>query len=328
MSIFKISNQSYYLVTFILVFIVIYYYINLFNKREALDATISTNPFSDLRCVSDDLPIVRVIDNKSLQCLSKSGNDTENCMMKSDFSIDPSIKCNDINTYLVKQIRDKKSPVTKVFNKLNTDVDYNLLTCNPEAMKSESHWCGKLYNVIKNEKCDSNEGKYGFWSNPCKKMPEYVESPSIGSDVSIIDKNQILQKVGEDKLISDISRNKALCGSIKPCNKELVTGGGRGGKVTCRFVNENNGNIAIYDNSNKKIWESKTGGGNNKPYTTILQENGNLVVIDKNSKIVWQSGSLAQTSSKLHRANLLERSGSCILEITDKDNNPIWSSQQ
>lgn len=319
-------EKQYYIISFIVILIVLYYVIN-WSKRENLDATISTNPFSDLRCVSDDLPIIRVIDNKSLQCLSKSGDDTENCMMRSDFSIDPSIKCNDINTYLVKQIRDKNSPVTKVFNKLNTDVDYNLLTCNPEAMKSDSHWCGKTYNFVKNEKCESNEGKYGFWSNPCKKMPEYVESQPMGSNVSIINKTQILQRVAEDKLNSDLSRNKALCGAIKPCNKELITGGGRGGKINCRFINENNGNIAIYDNSNKKIWESKTAGGNKPPYTTVLKEDGNLVVIDKNSNIVWQSRSRAQTSSKLHRVNLLERSGTCMLEITDKDNNPIWSTK-
>ena len=306
-----------------LVLFVFYYFLNL-DKKEHLDAVVVTNAFSDLRCVSDDLPIVRLIDNKSVQCLSKNENDTQNCMMRSDFAIGANIKCNDINTHLVKQIRDKNSPVTKVYNNLESNTNYNLLTCNPEAMNDPSHWCGKIYNVVKNEKCNSNEGKYGLWVNPCKQMPEYAASSPKGSKTSIVNKTQILQAKAEAKLNSDISRNKGLCGSIKNCSDELTTGGGRGA-VTCRFKNEGNGNVAMYDKANKKVWESGTTGKGSGPYKLILQEDGNLVLSDKNSQIIWESKSRSSSSSRLNRANLLERSGSCVLDITDKDNKLITS---
>lgn len=303
----------------------IFYY--LLNKKEHLDAVVVTNAFSDLRCVSDDLPIVRLIDNKSVQCLSKSENDTENCMMRSDFAIGSNIKCNDINTHLVKQIRDKNSPVTKVYNNLESKTDYNLLTCNPEAMNDSSHWCGKIYNVVKNDKCNSNEGKYGLWVNPCKQMPEYAASTPKGSKTLIVNKSQILQAKAEAKLNSDISRNKGLCGSIKDCNNELTTGGGRGA-VTCRFKNEGNGNIAMYDKANKRVWESGTSGKGSAPYKVVLRPDGNFVLLDKDNNLIWESKSQSTSSSRLNRANLLEKGGSCVLEITDKDNNLIWSTQK
>lgn len=309
----------------VIITVVLFVFYYLFNKKEHLDAVVVTNAFSDLRCISDELPIVRLIDNKAVQCLSKRGDDTQNCMMRSDFGIASNIKCNDINTHLVKQIRDKNSPVTKVYNNLESNVDYNLLTCNPEAMNDSSHWCGKIYNNVKNVKCPSNEGKFGFWVNPCKQMPEYASGTPKGSLTSIVNKEQILQAKAEAKLDSDISRNKALCGSIKNCNNELITGGGRGA-VTCRLKNEGNGNIAIYDKANKKVWESGTGGKGAGPYKMILREDGNLVLIDKNSQIVWESKSQSASSSKLNRANLLQKGNSCVLEITDKDNKLIWST--
>ena len=305
----------------------VFYYLLNQDKKEHLDAVVVTNAFSDLRCISDDLPIVRLIDNKSVQCLSKSESDTENCMMRSDFSINSNIKCNDINTHLVKQIRDKNSPVTKVYNNLESNTNYNLLTCNPEAMNDSSHWCGKIYNVVKNDKCNSNEGKYGLWVNPCKQMPEYAASTPKGSKTLIVNKSQILQAKAEAKLVSDISRNKGLCGSIKDCNNELTTGGGRGA-VTCRFKNEGDGNIAMYDNANKKVWESGTSGKGSAPYKVVLRPDGNFVLLDKDNNLIWESKSQSTSSSRLNRANLLEKGGSCVLEITDKDNNLIWSTQK
>lgn len=300
------------------------FYFLLKTTKEGLDAVIVTNAFSDLRCISDNLPIVRLIDNKSIQCLSKSQGDTQNCMMRGDLKIPDNVKCNDINTYLVKEIRNRNSPVRAVYDKLERDIDYNLLTCHQDGLNNASHWCGQTYNVIKNEKCPSNEGKYGVWVNPCKQMPEYAALPSVGSDTMTTTRSEILDARAQAKLNSDISRNKALCGGTQPCKNELTTGSGRGG-VQCIFKNEGNGNVSIFDRrTNKKVWESDTSGKGVSPYQIVLNLDGNMVLQDKNSQTIWESGARGTSNSKLYRANLLDKNGKCVLEITDKDDKFVW----
>lgn len=177
-----------------------------FFRIENLDATVSTNPFSDLRCIDDSLPIVRIIDNKTFQCLTK---DNTNCMNRNDFSIPDNVKCSDINTTLVKEIRNKNSPITKVYKDLDQNTNYSLLTCNPNGMNSSDHWCGKIWNNIK-DKCDKPEGKYGFLSSPCKQIPTYLSSRDIGniSDVDIITRDQILEEKAISKAKVDASRSR------------------------------------------------------------------------------------------------------------------------
>ena len=152
----------------------LYYIIT--KGRETLDAVIVTNAFSDLRCVSDKenntLPIIRVIDNKTFQCLSKNKDDTTNCMIKDDFKIPNNISCNFVNQYLSKDgVRNKTLPTRGVFDTLESTVNYNLLTCTQDGLKDPNHWCGKLYKTVLDEKCPSTEGKFGVWANPCKQMP-------------------------------------------------------------------------------------------------------------------------------------------------------------
>lgn len=305
----------------------IFYYL-LQRQKENLDAVMVTNAFSDLRCISDNLPIVRLIDKKSVQCLSKSENDTENCLMRSDLGIDPKIKCNDINTYLVKEIRNQKSPVRKVYDNLEKNVNYNLITCNPDGLNNSDNWCGKTFNVIKDEKCTSTDGKYGFWVEPCKQMPEYASLPPKGTNTFITTRDQILEAREEAKLENDLARNKALCGGTKPCRDELiVSSSGRNAKVQCSFKNEGDGSVAIYDRRNdKKIWDSGTSGKGTSPYKVILKTDGNLVLEDKDKNTIWESGSRGLTISKLYKANLLDKNGKCVLEITERDGKLVWSS--
>ena len=97
----------------------------------------------------------------------------------------------DINTHLVKQIRNRNAPERKVFDRLEADLPYNLLTCYPDGLKNPDHWCGKLNKKIQDEKCKSNEGKFGFWKTPCEKMPEYISSEPQGKNLLITTPNDI-----------------------------------------------------------------------------------------------------------------------------------------
>jgi hypothetical protein len=314
------------LIILTLVLFAIYYLLS--SAKEGLDAVMVTNAFSDLRCITDDLPIFRIIDNKSLQCLSKNQGDTTTCKTRADLGVDPNVKCNDINTHLVKQIRNARSSERKVFDELEKNVDYNLLTCHPDGLNDSSHWCGKIYDVVKNEKCNSNEGKFGLWSNPCKQMPEYATLPKQGSNTFTTTRAEILEAKDVAKLQTDISRNRALCGSNAPCRNELVlSSGGRNATTQCRMKIEDDGNLAIYDNANKKVWESQSGGKGPSPYKLLVQTDGTLAVADKDDKTIWNSGVKGpDSSSKLYRANLLQKAGKCVVEVTDKTNKPVWSS--
>lgn len=290
------------------------------NIKEGLDAVVVTNAFSNLRCISDNLPIVRLVDNKTFQCLSKNNNDYENCMLRSDFKIPDNVKCNDINTFLIKEIRNKNSPVRKVYDDLEKNVNYNLLTCNQDGLTNPDHWCGQTYNYIKNEKCTSNEGKFGLWVNPCKNIPQYIDSGSSGYNTSSISKSEILDAKSLSKLVTDISRSKSSCGTTNACKNVLVT-------PQCTFKNENNGNISIFDKrTNTKIWQSNTSNIGTPPYKVLLETNGDLVVKDKDNNNVWSSNSNTNVVSKLYRANLLDKNNKCTLEITDKNDNLVWKT--
>ena len=174
-----------------------------------MDATISTNAFSDLRCIDDSLPIVRFIDSKTVQCLSK---DKTNCMLRGDLGVSVDTKCNDINTYLVKEIRNSTSPVRAVFNDLESNVNYNLLTCTPDGMSNKDHWCGKMYDTIQNKKCigtdgkPTNDAKFGYLTEPCKKIPQYAISSKIGRDVDLIDSAAIANAKMQAKAKVNLSR--------------------------------------------------------------------------------------------------------------------------
>lgn len=301
----------------------LYYIIT--KSRETLDAVIVTNAFSNLRCVSDKenntLPIIRVIDNKTFQCLSKNKDDTTNCMIKDDFQIPNNISCNFVNQYLSKDgVRNKKLPTRRVFDTLESSVNYNLLTCTQDGLKDPNHWCGKLYKIVSEEKCPSTEGKFGVWANPCKQMPEFVSREPVGSNTTIVTRDDIINAKNESKLLTDITRNPALCGGVRPCKNQLNT-------RNCVLTNQNNGNISLVDKRTKQtIWESNTTNIGESPYTMSITNNGNLILVDKNNQKIWESGSSEIEINKLYKANVLEKNNKCSLEISNKDNKVIWTT--
>lgn len=195
------QNRLVFIIVVILVIAFVYWS---FFRMENLDATVSTNPFSDLRCIDDALPIVRIVGNKTFQCLSR---DNTNCMTRTDFNLADNVKCGDINTTLVKEIRNKNSPVTQVYKDLDQNTNYSLLTCNPQGLNNTDHWCGKLWSNIKN-RCDKPEGKFGFLSNPCKQIPTFLSTDSKGVDVDIVTKDQILEAKVIAKAKVDASRSR------------------------------------------------------------------------------------------------------------------------
>jgi hypothetical protein len=170
--------------------------------QENLEAVIQTNPFSNLRCIDDSQPIIRFIDSETVQCLSK---DNQNCLFRKDFGIPDNIKCNDINTYLVKEIRNLTSKPRQVFDDLEKNTNYSLLTCNPDGMNNPNHWCGKIFNNILQQKCIDKNGKptpearFGYLKEPCIQIPIYAKSNILGKDVNITSSQEIIQAKEKQK---------------------------------------------------------------------------------------------------------------------------------
>jgi hypothetical protein len=51
-----------------------------------------------------------------------------------------------------------------------------------------------------------------------------------------------------------------------------------------------------------------------------------LLLTDKNNTTIWQSNTTGPSIDKLYKANLLEKNNRCVLELTDKSNQILWSS--
>jgi hypothetical protein len=184
---------------------------SLLHTQENLEAVIQTNSFSDLRCIDDSQPIVRFVNAETVQCLSKDGS---NCLLRKDFGISDNVKCNDINTHLVKEIRNINSGPRKVFDDLEQNTNYNLLTCTPDGMNNPNHWCGSMFNTILNKKCiDANgkptpESRFGYLKNPCSKIPIFSKYAPVGTNFNITTRSEILEAKQKQKQSVSKARSK------------------------------------------------------------------------------------------------------------------------
>jgi hypothetical protein len=178
---------------------------NVYTSKEAFDGLLVENAFSDTKCVSDDLPLVKFHPRdapNTFRCLSVDG---VNCMDRNTVGIPAAYTCNDarknVNFYLtVDGLRNVKVnpnlPISKVFNdfenlrllpesdgKLNKNMKY--LTCNPDGLSDPNHWCGKLWNKI-NSQCSTPKGKYGEYQGVCKSIPQFINGGNVGAAVQVV----------------------------------------------------------------------------------------------------------------------------------------------
>ena len=62
------------------------------------------------------------------------------------------------------------------------------------------------------------------------------------------------------------------------------------GKAPYRLKMEDDGNLVLYDSTNKSCWSSNSANKGQAPYSLKMQNDGNLVIYDNSSKAVWASG--------------------------------------
>jgi hypothetical protein len=52
---------------------------------------------------------------------------------------------------------------------------------------------------------------------------------------------------------------------------------------------QNDGNLVVYDNSNKAVWASNTNNKGTGPYRLIMQNDRNLVIYDAKNQPTWNT---------------------------------------
>jgi hypothetical protein len=60
--------------------------------------------------------------------------------------------------------------------------------------------------------------------------------------------------------------------------------------TTARLVMQDDGNLCVYDNGDKLIWQSGSNGKGVGPYRLMMQPDGNLVIYDSKNTATWSTG--------------------------------------
>lgn len=177
----------------------------LFARREPFDQVNVQNAFSGLKCIGDDLPLVRYVkDDSSFQCISHDGT---NCVDRQYLGIPKQYSCyesaNNVNKYLsadgIRTVNvDKTTPLAMVYDdferlskgdNLSSNIKY--FTCTPDGLSNKNHWCGKVWNKIDTAECSKPEVEYNQFANVCKNVRLFVKQPKLGKDVDVTSAEEI-----------------------------------------------------------------------------------------------------------------------------------------
>lgn len=91
----------------------------------------------------------------------------------------------------------------------------------------------------------------------------------------------------------------------------------------CSAVLQSDGNLVIFNSSQKPIWATNTYGKGILPVTSIMQADGNYVIYDANKKATWMSGSSGKGAGAPYT---LKMQNDCNLVVYDKNNYPAWAT--
>ena len=158
-----------------IIIIVILLFLFSSHFKESFNIVGMENAYSNLQCVSPDLPVVKV-SNNNIACISPTKNASD-CLKLSDFSLPSNYNCSNMDTYITKDgLRDINSTSRKLFDNLMKN-GYYAIECNAPALNDSSHWCSKLKTSI-NTTCNSSNN-----SPICN--PSLINSSNNDSPVTI-----------------------------------------------------------------------------------------------------------------------------------------------
>ena len=85
---------------------------------------------------------------------------------------------------------------------------------------------------------------------------------------------------------------------------------------------QSDGNLIVYDMTDKAIWATNTSGQGTGPYTLKMQANGNLVVRDSGNVALWSSGTAGQGTPPYRLVMQDDRN----LVVYDSTDTSLWNS--
>lgn len=131
--------------------------------------------------------------------------------------------------------------------------------------------------------------------------------------ITVIATSYYVNKEGFDNITS-----QTLNSCTGQCKESLVATNN-----VCKVITQTDGNLVIYDSTNKPVWASNTSGKGVGPYKSVMQSDGNYVLYDSTGKPLWASN----TYQKGVGPYRLVMQDDCNLVIYDKNNTPTWSSR-
>jgi hypothetical protein len=261
-----------FIVLLALLFLAYYIFIHFSTEKlQNIQKTVlgTTNPFTGLFCVNDEMPIVRSVEapegGKTLQCISRNGND---CMTRKDLTapdfftgtdgkdsknqdiithsplvcdldlnmtpckdafqkIDKPFtyvnrrgnttnnKCVQFNKYITQDaIRNPKEPPNSIFRELdsNQNPNHKYFTCTQAGLKDPEHWCGKVYNTLKDTVCKKRDILQGpLFTSVCKDVDTFSKTESANTEPVTVNTNE------EIKFLKTVDKcKKRFCTVNKP----------------------------------------------------------------------------------------------------------------
>jgi hypothetical protein len=115
---------------------------------------------------------------------------------------------------------------------------------------------------------------------------------------------------GESVCKSNI--NNGVCGTILEASNK------------CSVKMQDDGNLVVYDSTNKPLWASNTNGKGIPPYKYIMQGDGNLVIYDYTNNPLWASNTDLEGISP-YKTIIQE---DCNFVLYDSTEKPLWSSKK
>ncbi|NBU34009.1 hypothetical protein EB118_03565 [bacterium] len=179
---------------FYIFIVIVFFYVVTRKACETFEATIVQNPFTDLMCITDDLkgdfndvPVFRIKNEGTFECLSRDG---KSCLMRNNFDIPSDARC---TTFFGKDgIRNLSGRNKEIFDEFERGSNPNgsFLSCSPDSIKNTGHWCGKLSETFLKE-CKSNVGFKSKYNYTCEDINRYKAKEMVNREYNVISRDQI-----------------------------------------------------------------------------------------------------------------------------------------
>jgi hypothetical protein len=233
-------------IKYFFLFVIVLFFLHCVQTKETFLGDVVINAFSDMHCVDDSEPLVRLVPRQApttFQCLSRDGTG-EGCIDRNFLNIPTDYACKNnrknVNLFLsrdgIRQVNLPQSRNTnfgKVFHEFENlrtatrprdpNMNLSLVTCTAKGMLAgDDHWCGRLWNKVQ-PICEKEKYEQGIFSSLCDNIQTTLqEAGENTTNETAIPSNtiSILQRKAQCK--SDCSRRRLGAACKNACEVTTV----------------------------------------------------------------------------------------------------------